>query len=64
MLNEQELGKFLSAKRLWVWPDKDVSTDANAGTFENPLMSYEAALARAKEDTVIIVVPARKDLFK
>lgn len=52
----KELGTIFVHNRIWVDKDHPEATDANAGTFERPLRSYETAYRRADPGDLIIVV--------
>jgi len=54
----KELATIMARNRIWVWPDNLESDDANAGTFNTPLKTYEIAKARAHRDDIIIVIPS------
>ena len=60
MSEVKELATIALRKRIWVWPDNLESDDANAGTFDKPLMSFQCAKWRAEQDDIIIIIPPHK----
>lgn len=64
MTEIKELATIALNNRIWVWPDHEKADDANAGTFDRPLKTYDVAKSRAEREDIIIVVPAVKELFR
>ena len=60
MTEIKELATIALRQRIWVWPDHELASDANQGTFERPFKTYGTAVAWAENDDIIIVVPSMK----